>query len=82
MLVGFALETDNEETNALKKLKSKNLDFIVLNSLRNEGTCFGTDNNKVDIISDSENRQFDFKSKPEVARDIVDYLCERMKCGE
>ena len=82
VLVGFALETDNEETNALKKLKSKNLDFIVLNSLRNEGTCFGTDNNKVNIISDSENRQFDFKSKPEVARDIVDYLCERMKCGE
>lgn len=82
VLVGFALETDNEETNALKKLKSKNLDFIVLNSLRNEGTCFGTDNNKVNIISDSENRQFDFKSKPEVAKDIVDYLCERMKCGE
>ena len=82
VLVGFALETDNEETNALKKLKSKNLDFIVLNSLRNEGTCFGTDNNKVNIISDSENRQFDFKSKPEVAKDIVDYLCERMKCGD
>lgn len=82
VFVGFALETDNEETNALKKLKSKNLDFIVLNSLRNEGTCFGTDNNKVNIISDSENRQFDFKSKPEVAKDIVDYLCERMKCGE
>lgn len=82
VLVGFALETDNEETNALKKLKSKNLDFIVLNSLRNEGTCFGTDNNKVNIISDSENRQFDFKSKSEVAKDIVDYLCERMKCGE
>ena len=82
VLVGFALETDNEETNALKKLESKNLDFIVLNSLRNEGTCFGTDNNKVNIISDSENRQFDFKSKPEVAKDIVDYLCERMKCGE
>lgn len=82
VLVGFALETNNEETNALKKLKSKNLDFIVLNSLRNEGTCFGTDNNKVNIISDSENRQFDFKSKPEVAKDIVDYLCERMKCGE
>lgn len=82
VLVGFALETNNEETNALKKLKSKNLDFIVLNSLRNEGTCFGTDNNKVNIISDSENRQFDFKSKPEAAKDIVDYLCERMKCGE
>ena len=79
VLVGFALETNNEETNAQKKLESKNLDFIVLNSLRNEGTCFGTDNNKVNIISATEKRQFGFKSKAEVAKDIVDYLCERMK---
>jgi phosphopantothenoylcysteine decarboxylase/phosphopantothenate--cysteine ligase len=79
MLVGFALETNNEETNAQKKLESKNLDFIVLNSLRNEGTCFGTDNNMVNIISATEKRQFGFKSKAEVAKDIVDYLCERMK---
>lgn len=80
VLVGFALETNNEETNAQKKLESKNLDFIVLNSLRNEGTCFGTDNNMVKIISATEKRQFGFKSKAEVAKDIVDYLCERMKC--
>ena len=80
VLVGFALETNNEETNAQKKLESKNLDFIVLNSLRNEGTCFGTDNNMVNIISATENRQFGFKLKAEVAKDIVDYLCERMKC--
>ena len=80
VLVGFALETNNEETNAQKKLESKNLDFIVLNSLRNEGTCFGTDNNKVNIISATEKRQFGFKSKAEVAKDIVEYLCERMKC--
>ena len=79
VLVGFALETNNEETNAQKKLESKNLDFIVLNSLRNEGTCFGTDNNMVNIISATENRQFGFKLKAEVAKDIVDYLCERMK---
>ena len=79
VLVGFALETNNEETNAQKKLESKNLDFIVLNSLRNEGTCFGTDNNMVNIISATEKRQFGFKSKTEVAKDIVDYLCERMK---
>ena len=79
VLVGFALETNNEETNAQKKLESKNLDFIVLNSLRNEGTCFGTDNNMVNIISATEKRQFGFKSKAEVAKDIVDYLCERIK---
>ena len=72
VLVGFALETNNEETNAQKKLESKNLDFIVLNSLRNEGTCFGTDNNKVNIISATEKRQFGFKSKSEVAKDIVE----------
>lgn len=80
VLVGFALETNNEETNAQKKLESKNLDFIVLNSLRNEGTCFGTDNNMVNIISATEKRQFGFKPKEEVAKDIVEYLCERMKC--
>ena len=79
VLAGFALETNNEEANAQKKLESKNLDFIVLNSLRNEGTCFGTDNNMVNIISATDNRQFGLKSKAEVAKDIVDYLCERME---
>ena len=79
VLAGFALETNNEEANAQKKLKSKNLDFIVLNSLRNEGTCFGTDNNMVSIISANDNRLFGLKPKAEVAKDIVDYLCEKMK---
>ncbi len=71
VLVGFALETNNEETNAQKKLESKNLDFIVLNSLRNEGTCFGTDNNMVNIISATEKRQFGFKPKAEVALSLI-----------
>ena len=79
VLAGFALETNNEEANAQKKLKSKNLDFIVLNSLRNEGTCFGTDNNMVSIISANDNRLFGLKPKAEVAKDIVDFLCEKMK---
>ena len=79
VLAGFALETNNEEANAQKKLKSKNLDFIVLNSLRNEGTCFGTDNNMVSIISANDNRLFGLKPKAEVAKDIVDFLCEKMR---
>lgn len=73
-LVGFALETNNEEVNAKKKLEKKNLDFIVLNSTRNEGTTFGYDDNQISII-DSE-RQYDFEKKPksEVAKDIVNHL--------
>ena len=73
--VGFALETNNEEVNAKKKLISKNLDFIVLNSLKNEGTCFGSDRNKVTIIDSSKSTSnFDVKPKLDVARDIVNYL--------
>lgn len=49
-LIAFALETDNEEQNAMHKLKSKNADFIVLNSMRNKGTCFQSDNNQITII--------------------------------
>ena len=73
-LVGFALETNDEEVNARKKLEKKNLDFIVLNSTRNEGTTFGYDDNQISII-DSE-RQYDFEKKPksEVAKDIIDHL--------
>ena len=73
-LVGFALETNDEEANAQKKLKKKNLDFIVLNSTRNEGTTFGYDDNQISII-DSE-RQYDFEKKPksEVAKDIINHL--------
>ena len=74
LLVGFALETDNEEMNAEAKLESKNLDMIVLNSLRNEGTCFRSDYNKVEIISRSAKAVFEKKPKEEVAADIVDAI--------
>lgn len=73
-LVGFALETDNEESNARGKLKKKNLDFIVLNSTRNEGTTFKSDYNKVSIISENSQKDFDKKPKSEVAQDIVDEM--------
>ncbi|MBP5629107.1 MAG: bifunctional phosphopantothenoylcysteine decarboxylase/phosphopantothenate--cysteine ligase CoaBC [Bacteroidaceae bacterium] len=74
-LVGFALETDNEQTNAQHKLEKKNLDFIVLNSLRDKGAGFNYDTNKVSIISrDGETKTFPLKSKTEVAADIVDKL--------
>jgi phosphopantothenoylcysteine decarboxylase/phosphopantothenate--cysteine ligase len=74
VLVGFALETNDEQANAQKKLQKKNLDFIVLNSLRNEGTCFQSDENQISIISSSGLRDFERKSKQDVARDIIDYL--------
>lgn len=73
-LVGFALETDNEEANALGKLRRKNLDFIVLNSLRNDGTCFRSDDNQVSIISQGARVDFPKKPKADVACDIVSYL--------
>lgn len=73
-LVGFALETNNEEVNANKKLKEKNLDFIVMNSLRNEGTCFQSDENQIAIISNNGRTDFPKKKKGEVAADIVDEL--------
>lgn len=73
-LVGFALETDNEELNAKGKLEKKNLDFIVMNSTRNEGTTFGTDDNKIAVISRSGRKDYDKKPKRDVARDIVDEM--------
>ena len=75
VLAGFALETDNAEANAAGKLKSKNLDFIVLNSLAEPGAGFMVDTNRIKII-DRENKMIEFplKSKREVASDIVDYL--------
>ncbi len=74
MLVGFALETDNEELNAKSKLERKNFDFIVLNSMRNPGTCFGSDNNQIKIIDRNNIVSYPFKSKAEVAKDIVDKI--------
>lgn len=71
ILVGFALETNNEEENAIAKLRKKNLDFIVLNSLRDAGAGFKNDQNKITIIDrDLTKESFDLKSKREVAKDI------------
>ena len=79
MLVGFALETDNEQANAEDKIRRKNLDMIVLNSLRNPGTCFGTDRNKVSIITlDGACTEYPDKSKTEVAHDIIDAIVSRI----
>ena len=74
VMVGFALETNDEEVNAKKKLEKKNLDFIVLNSLQNKGTCFQSDENQISIISKESQRDYEKKSKQEVARDIVEEL--------
>ena len=73
-LVGFALETNDEESNAQAKLKKKNFDFIVLNSLKDEGAGFRTDTNKVTIITAESKKEYPLKSKEEVAKDIVDEL--------
>ena len=82
VLVGFALETNDEQANAQHKLEKKNLDFIVLNSLRNEGTCFRSDDNQVSIISRSGQRDYDRKPKRDVARDIVDELARVLSGNE
>ena len=74
VLVGFALETNDEQQNAQQKLEKKNLDFIVLNSLRNEGTCFKSDENQISIISRNSQKDFMKKPKSEVASDIIDEL--------
>ena len=80
LLVGFALETNDEECNALVKLKKKNLDLIVLNSLRDEGAGFGVDTNKVTLIDRSEKTEvLDLKLKSEVAADIVDRIAQMVK---
>ena len=73
-IVAFALETNDEETNAEKKRKKKNADFIVLNSTCNPGTTFGTDENKITIISENGKKEYEKKPKTEVARDIIDEL--------
>lgn len=77
-LVGFALETENEKENAKLKLKKKNLDLIVLNSLRDEGAGFKSDTNKVTLISkDNKVLPFPVKPKSEVAKDILEYIIEK-----
>lgn len=80
VLVGFALETDNEAVNAKLKIAKKNLDFIILNSLRDKDACFGTDTNKVTIISrDGSEKPFGLKPKADVAKDVVDEVVARLQ---
>lgn len=75
-VVGFALETDDEESHAREKLVRKHLDFIVLNSLRDAGAGFRCDTNKVTILSAQEVKKYPLKTKSEVAKDIIDMLCQ------
>lgn len=79
ILAGFALETDNEAQNAKAKLDRKNLDFIVMNSLRDAGAGFGTDTNKITVfMRDGKTHNFELKPKNEVAQDITDVLFNLM----
>jgi phosphopantothenoylcysteine decarboxylase / phosphopantothenate---cysteine ligase len=79
VIVGFALETEQEQVNALKKLDSKNFDLIVLNSLNDKGAGFGHDTNKISILTRGRGvRNFDLKNKKEVARDIVNAIIEQL----
>lgn len=71
-LVGFALETNDEEQHALEKMRRKNLDFIVLNSLKDKGACFGYDTNKITILkATGKKMEYGLKPKREVAQDIL-----------
>lgn len=79
VLVGFALETNDEQHNAEDKLQRKNLDFIVLNSLNDKGAGFRYDTNKISIIDRKGKTDFPLKSKADVAADIVDRLVEVLK---
>lgn len=82
-LAGFALETDNEVKNAVAKLKRKNLDLIVLNSLRDEGSGFGYDTNKITMIDRNNNiYKFELKSKEEVAADIIAKIASMINTPE
>ena len=75
MVVGFALETNNEKENALNKLGNKNIDMIVLNSMNDKGAGFGTDTNKITIF-DNRGSEFHFETKNKrlIARDIVNTI--------
>jgi phosphopantothenoylcysteine decarboxylase/phosphopantothenate--cysteine ligase len=79
MLVGFALETENEEVNALKKMQEKNTDFIVLNSLKDAGAGFGVDTNQVTVFAASgEKKMIPLQSKEAVATEIIDFVSRGM----
>ncbi len=76
IVIGFALETESEKKNAYEKMKKKNLDAIVLNSLNDKGSGFGFDTNKITLITPLEERKFDLKSKDLVAVDILNFIEE------
>lgn len=78
VLVGFALETNDEEAHAREKLQRKNFDFIVLNSLKDPGAGFRYDTNKVTILTEDETYPYPLKEKSEVAIDIIDFLESKM----
>ena len=83
ILVGFALETGNELQNAKDKLHKKNLDMIVLNSLKHAGAGFNHDTNKISVISSDMNvKEFELKSKAEVAKDIVHSIVEHLHASK
>jgi len=77
-LIGFALETNDEQRNAEGKLIRKNFDFIVLNSLNDAGAGFRYDTNKISILSCRGRTDYPLKSKTEVARDIIDRMIKEM----
>lgn len=78
MTIGFALETENEVEYAIGKLERKNLDFIILNSLRDPGAGFAHDTNKITVIDREKNiLEFPLKSKDEVAQDILSIVTKR-----
>jgi phosphopantothenoylcysteine decarboxylase / phosphopantothenate---cysteine ligase len=78
ILVGFALETENEKENALKKLESKNADYIILNSMKDDGAGFGHSTNKITIFGkDGTTQSFDMKAKEKVAADIIDTILKK-----
>jgi phosphopantothenoylcysteine decarboxylase/phosphopantothenate--cysteine ligase len=80
IVVGFALETSNEKENALSKLKSKNADMIVLNSLNDKGAGFQSDTNKISILlKNGDVKQFQLKNKTEVAKDILNEIISQLK---
>ena len=83
ILVGFALETNDELKNAKEKLRKKNLDFIVLNSLNDKGAGFQHDTNSITIIDRKKKiHPFELKSKQEVAKDIVDFIVKKIENGK
>jgi phosphopantothenoylcysteine decarboxylase/phosphopantothenate--cysteine ligase len=77
-MVGFALETTDERQNAEGKLRRKNLDFIVLNSLNDKGAGFRCDTNKISIIDAQGSTDYPVKPKSEVAHDIIDRLASEL----